>query len=111
MSSERYNVLQQKYVGEKKGLEFLFMEEDETTPRDLSGFAAWVSFWHPEAAPHVVRAAVVDGSNGIVTYELRGDEFDAIGEVLSTVTISDPATGSFETSFPIVRTSTRRNPI
>ncbi len=82
-------------------LSFLLMA-DAKTARDLSGFGAWVTFWYEDEVPHVVRAARVDGPNGLVTYELRGDEFARKGVVFAQATVMSPQQGFFEHSSEIV---------
>lgn len=108
MSLVQANAIQEVYVGDKKALEFSFLKEDGLTPRDLTGHAAEVSFWHEDLAPHIVRAATVDPVNGLVKYDLRGDEFDSVGEVLVTATVLSP--DFFASSFPLVRRLVRRRP-
>lgn len=69
---------------------FLVTEADSSTVRNITGYAAWVSFWYQGAVPHVVRAAPVDGSNGKIKYRFQGDEFPTAGTVYCHWTIAAP---------------------
>jgi hypothetical protein len=117
MALVRHDVIEEVFVGDKKALEFLFYEADGVTPTDLTGWAAIVSFWHEDLVPHITRSGDVGGLTGIVSYELRGDEYDAVGEVLLTCTVfnteyggTSTGQGYFERSFPVVRRLVRRKP-
>lgn len=79
--------------------------------RDLSGYAAWVRWWYPDLEPHVNRAALVGGSNGLVTYISQGDEFPTVGYLLAqpVVQVTDwygggaPGRGFYRFSGDVVR--------
>ena len=89
--------------------EALFLRSDGVTVVDLTEWAGWFSFAYPGAPPHVIRAAQVDGVNGIVRYFPQGDEFTTIGDILIQATAMkvDATVGTdrafFEVSHPIVR--------
>jgi len=69
-------------------LDFLFEQEDGVTPRDLSGYHGWVSFWYPGADVHLERAGLIVAAEGILRYMPRGDEFTTLGDILFQATIS-----------------------
>ena len=76
---------------------------DPTSPRTLGGFAAWVTFWYPDATEsHVVRAASVDEGQGLVIYELNGDECPRPGMVFAQPTVMSAEQGFFEHSGEVV---------
>jgi hypothetical protein len=89
-------------------LEFLFLQQDGQTVRDLTGYCGWVSFAYPGSAPHVVRAGQVDAANGIIRYFPQGDEFPTVGDILfqATAMLVDAAGTDrawFEVSHPLIR--------
>lgn len=117
MSQKRFDEIDERYVEDKFAQEFLFLQENGSDIRDLTGHWCEVAFWIADAAPHVVRAGTVDVPNGLVRYELRGDEYTAVGEVVQSVTVANPeyggtstGVGFFESSFPVVRRNVRRKP-
>jgi len=85
----------------------LFTTADRVV-RSLVGHAGWLSFWRPNTAPHVIRAAFVDGANGMHRYAPQGDEYAAVGEVklqATDLTVDVPAgidRAWFTLSHPIV---------
>lgn len=86
--------------------------------RDLTGYAGWISFWYDGSAPHVKRAAVVDPTNGLLIYTLRGDEFTTTGFCYAQGTMqavdwyggSAPGRGFISTSTRIVKIKVMRRP-
>jgi hypothetical protein len=109
MARVRWHEYETVYQGDIPVLEFLFTKKDGQTVVDLTGYAGWVTFWYPDALPHRIRAAVVDGTNGIVRYFSVGDEFPTVSDVLfqATVQVVDLNLGTdkawFEISHPVVR--------
>ncbi|MEK7315385.1 MAG: hypothetical protein AAB011_04340 [Candidatus Eisenbacteria bacterium] len=92
--SELPEPLTEVYVGSTgRRLSFLLLA-DSNRARDLSGYAAGVTFWYEDAVEtHVVRAARVDGPNGAVIYDPRGDEYPRKGIVLAQATVMSPDFG------------------
>jgi hypothetical protein len=92
-------------------LEFAFLQANGASARDITGYAAWCTFWTAgAAAPHVIRAArISDPTNGLVRYELQGDEYATLGECLFQCTIMQTAlntgddNGYFERSTQAIR--------
>lgn len=75
-------------MGDTGRVSFTFLEANSKTVRDLTGYAAWVSWQYDgAAAPHVIRAGVVSGTNGLVTYERQGDELTQVGKLLAQCTV------------------------
>jgi hypothetical protein len=75
-------------------IRFGVVEADLVTVKDLTGYAAWVSFSYPGAAPHVMRAATLsNASSGIVLYATQGDEFPTVGMCRMQLTLSAADTG------------------
>jgi hypothetical protein len=91
---------------------------DRKEVRDLTGYAAWVSFWNPDTAPHIKRAATFDAVNGLVYYTFLGDELTAEGWTYcqATVQLTDwyigtaPGRAFLSTSTDIVKIRTMRRP-
>ena len=71
-------------------LQPLITDVDEVTIINLTGYAAWISFWVPGFTPHVVRAALVTGASGLITYTPLGDEFATLGELRYQATAMHP---------------------
>ena len=72
-------------------ISFLLTDASRKVVRDLTGYAGWLSFWNEGAAePHVARAALVDGTNGLVIYTSRGDEFTTAGKCSAQCTVAAP---------------------
>lgn len=71
-------------------MEIMFIKRDKNTIVNLNGYAGVVSFWIPGSAPHVVRQGQVDGTNGIVRYFPKGDEFSAKGQLRFQATVFAP---------------------
>lgn len=87
-------------------LEFAFLGADGATSRDLTGYAAWVTFWEAgAAAPHVIRqASISDAVNGMVRYDLQGDEYVTVGYCIFCCTIYNGASmAGFETTTAPIR--------
>jgi len=99
-------------------LSFAFLKATRLEVQTLTGYAAWVKFWYGETAPHVTRACAVDGVNGLAIYELLGDEYTTVGELLVQFTVSTPdwyaggAPGRFfaRVSSDIIRMVVKRRP-
>lgn len=99
---------QEVHVGDSgRPISYLFKDATGITFRNLSGYAAWITFWYPDAAPHVVWAAKVAGA--VTTYVLRGVEFTIVGDLLAQFTVMDTATG-IRTSSEIFRFKVMRKP-
>lgn len=109
MSSRRWNEDLTVWKDDNPVLEFVFLKEDDTTVRDLTGYHGWVSFWYPDIDVHVERAGLVDVAAMVLRYACRGDEFTTVGQCLSRATIcpKDLADGIdrayFTVSFPVTR--------
>jgi hypothetical protein len=90
-------------------LRFSFRQRNGQFAHSLTGRAAWVTFWYPGAAPHIIRACKVDGANGFAIYFPQGDEFSTVGDILMQPTAEmidvdlGIDRGFCEFSFPIVR--------
>jgi hypothetical protein len=104
--SEYLNVVQ----NDTREIDFLFNQEDGQTPVDLTGAGGWVSFWYQDQDYHVVRAGIVGGSNGLLTYFPDGSEFPTVGDILFRATallVHMPGLGTnrawLRISTPIVR--------
>ncbi len=68
---------------------YLFLDANRA-PRNLTGYAAWITFAYVDADPHVERACLVDEMNGLAIYALQGDEFTQAGTVLAQFHIMTP---------------------
>jgi hypothetical protein len=99
-------------------LSFLITKSNRKEVRNLTGYAAWVSFWNPDTAPHIKRAATFDAVNGLVYYTFLGDELTAEGWTYcqATVQLTDwyigtaPGRAFLSTSTDIVKIRTMRRP-
>jgi len=101
-------------------LQAAFLELDENTVVSLVGYGGWFSFWVPGAAPHIVRAAAVNGALGLVTYTPKGDEFASLGDLRYQATVMHPdytenastasGRGYFTLSGPVCRAVVVRKP-
>lgn len=69
-------------------LDFLFAQDDGATPRDLTGYHGWVTFWYSGSGVHLVRAGTIVPLEGLLRYLPRGDEFPNLGNVTFQATIS-----------------------
>lgn len=63
------------HVGDTLTLSWLWTKANRKDVRNLTDHAARVLFWYLDAAPHIARAAEVDPLNGLVIYDLLGDEY------------------------------------
>lgn len=90
--------------------EFLFLQEGGSAVVDLTGWVGYVTFWYPGVAPHVQRAAQVDGANGILRYYPVGDEFSTVGQVRfqAEALLVDHADGTDRAFFTVAHQVIRR---
>ena len=70
------------HVGDaQRRVSYIWKTSTQASARVLTGYAAWIEFWYLDSDPHIVRAAKVDGANGLTIDVLQGDEFTMPGEV------------------------------
>ncbi len=106
------------HVGDKKRLSYQFLKASRVEVQPLTGHAAWATFAYVGVAPHVERAALVDEANGIVIYDMLGDELPTDGTVELYYTVCPPdwyvagaaARSYIRTSTPIIKIVVRRRP-
>lgn len=74
-------------------IELLVTRLDGETVVNLSGYAAYFTFWYRDDPVTVVRAGYIyDAANGLVRYEFYGDELPTEGELRYQCTLYNRGT-------------------
>ncbi len=69
--------------------EYVFLDDDGITPRDLSGFTAKLSYRVAAGTPTVRDAEVTDANDGVVAYEWRAGDSDEAGVMRGELVVGD----------------------
>ena len=86
-------------------IELSVQDQDGATAINLTGYAAWVTFWIPgSATPKTIgQGYIFDAANGLARYQPSSTDQDTAGDLAWQWTLMDP--NGFESSSPEFRRS------